>query len=49
LLYARAIAERWSRRIERRCVEDVTTRVICPNRGPDHTMAGLSGSARVVR
>jgi transposase len=37
LLYARAIGERSSRRIERRCVEDVATRVICANRAPDHT------------
>src|SRR4051794_21380633 len=44
LLYARAIGERSSRRIERRCVEDVTTRVICANRGPDHTMAGVFGA-----
>jgi hypothetical protein len=38
LLYAYAIGERSSRRIERRCVEDVATRVICANRAPDHTM-----------
>src|SRR3954449_4006258 len=44
LLYARAIGERSARRIERRCVEDVTTRVICANRGPDHTMAGVFGA-----
>src|SRR3954453_7889693 len=44
LLYARAIGERSSRGIERRCVEDVTTRVICANRGPDHTMAGVFGA-----
>jgi transposase len=37
LLYAYAIGERSSRRIERRCVEDVATRVICANRAPDHT------------
>ncbi|MDQ5834538.1 MAG: transposase, partial [Actinomycetota bacterium] len=36
LLYAYAIGERSSRRIERRCVEDVATRVICANRAPDH-------------
>jgi transposase len=29
LLYAYAIGERSSRRIERRCMEDVATRVIC--------------------
>jgi hypothetical protein len=32
-----AIGERSSRRIERRCVEDVATRVICANQAPDHT------------
>ena len=37
LLYAYAIGERSSRRIERRCVEDVATRVISANRAPDHT------------
>jgi transposase len=37
LLYGCAIGERSSRRIERRCVEDVATRVICANRAPDHT------------
>jgi len=37
LLYAYAIGERSSRRIERRCVEDVATRVICANQRPDHT------------
>ena len=37
LLYCYAIGERSSRRIERRCVEDVATRVICANRAPDHT------------
>src|SRR4051794_20996981 len=37
LLYAYAIGERSSRRIERRCVEDVATRVICANLAPDHT------------
>jgi Transposase domain (DUF772) len=29
--------ERSSRRIERRCLEDVATRVICANQAPDHT------------
>jgi hypothetical protein len=38
LLYAYAIGERSSRRIERRCVEDVAARVICANQQPDHTM-----------
>src|SRR4051812_50158737 len=36
LLYSYAVGERSSRRIERRCVEDVATRVICVNRAPDH-------------
>jgi transposase len=33
LLYCYAIGERSSRRIERRCVEDVAVRVICANQG----------------
>src|SRR4051812_33069090 len=37
LLYGYAIGERSSRRLERRCVEDVATRVICANQRPDHT------------
>src|SRR3954469_21317812 len=37
LLYSYALGERSSRRIERRCVEDVATRVICANQSPDHT------------
>jgi transposase len=37
LLYCYAIGERSSRRIERRCIEDVATRVICANQVPDHT------------
>src|SRR5829696_8302999 len=37
LLYAYAIGERSSRRIERRCREDVAVRVIAANRAPDHT------------
>src|SRR5215212_2105703 len=36
LLYAYAIGERSSRRIERRCLEDVAARVICANLAPDH-------------
>jgi transposase len=36
LLYSYAVGERSSRRIERRCVEDVATRVICANQRPDH-------------
>jgi transposase len=37
LLYGYAIGERSSRRLERRCVEDLATRVICANQVPDHT------------
>ncbi len=37
LLYSYACGERSSRMIERRCSEDVPTRVICANRVPDHT------------
>jgi hypothetical protein len=37
LLYVYAVGERSSRRVERRCVEDVATRVICANQTPDHT------------
>lgn len=37
LLYSYAVGERSSRAIERRCKEDVPTRVICANRAPDHT------------
>src|SRR2546422_9368992 len=36
LTYAYAIGERSSRRIERRCREDVAFRVICANQVPDH-------------
>jgi transposase len=36
LLYAYAVGERSSRRIERRCCEDIAFRVICANRVPDH-------------
>ena len=36
-LYGYAVGERSSRRLERRCVEDVATRVICANQAPDHT------------
>jgi transposase len=60
LLYAYAIGERSSRRIERRCVEDVATRVICANRAPDPTtiarfrqrletaLAGLFGEVLIL-
>jgi transposase len=60
LLYAYALGERSSRRIERRCVEDVATRVICANQAPDHTtvarfrqrhetaLAGLFGEVLVL-
>jgi transposase len=37
MLYSYACGERSSRAIERRCGEDVPTRVICANRVPDHT------------
>src|ERR687891_811780 len=37
LLYGYAVGERSSRQLERRCVEDVATRVICANQAPDHT------------
>lgn len=37
LLYAYCVGERSSRRIERRCTEDVAFRVICANQAPDHT------------
>jgi transposase len=37
LVYAYCVGERSSRRIERRCVEDVAFRVIAANRAPDHT------------
>jgi transposase len=37
LMYCYAVGERSSRRIERRCVEDVAVRVIAANQIPDHT------------
>lgn len=37
LLYVYAIGERFSRRVERRCLEDVAVRVIAANQAPDHT------------
>jgi transposase len=37
LLYSYSCGERSARVIERRCREDVPTRVICSNRVPDHT------------
>jgi transposase len=37
LLYSYALGQRSSRVIERRCREDVPTRVICANQAPDHT------------
>jgi transposase len=36
LVYAYAVGERSSRRIERRCVEDVAFRVAAANQAPDH-------------
>src|SRR3954466_7205427 len=55
LLYCYAIGERSSRRIERRCIEDVATRVICANQAPrshdDRALrpASRDGAGRVVR
>src|SRR5580693_4844361 len=37
LLYSYSCGEWSSRAIERRCREDVPTRVVCANRVPDHT------------
>ncbi|HYT79796.1 MAG TPA: transposase [Actinomycetota bacterium] len=37
LLYAYCVGERSSRKIERRCEEDIAFRVICGNNSPDHT------------
>jgi transposase len=37
LLYSYAVGERSSRKIERRCAEDVAFRVIAANQAPDHT------------
>ena len=37
LVYVYAIGERSSRRIERRCHEDVAVRVVTANQAPDHT------------
>src|SRR3954451_21679116 len=36
LLYCYAISDPSSRRLERRCIEDVATRVICAYEAPDH-------------
>jgi hypothetical protein len=47
LVYAYCVGERSSRRIERRCVEDVAFRVIAANRAPDHTtISPLSAAVR---
>ena len=47
LLYSYAVGERSSRRIERRCVEDVATRVICANqRAGSHDDRALSPAPR---
>ena len=43
LLYGYAVGERSSRRLERRCIEDVATRVICANQSPDHTTIARFG------
>ncbi len=45
LLYAYAISERSSRRIERRCHDDVAVRVITANRAPDQRPSRGSASA----
>jgi transposase len=37
LLYAYCVGERSSRRIERRCSEDIAFRVLAANRVPDHS------------
>jgi transposase len=37
IVYAYCVGERSSRRVERRCVEDVAFRVIAANRAPDHS------------
>lgn len=37
VVYSYSVGERSSRRIERRCVEDVAFRVIAANQAPDHT------------
>jgi len=59
-VYAYAVGERSSRRIERRCHEDVAFRVIAANRAPDHAtvarfrvrhaerLAGLFGDVLVL-
>src|SRR5919197_2506394 len=49
LLYSYAIGERSSRRIERRCVEDVATRVICANQALDHTTIARFGQRHETR
>src|SRR5215208_2402431 len=46
LLYAYAIGVRSSRRIERRCVEDVATRVICAIRRPITARSRLPSAPR---
>jgi transposase len=43
LMYAYAIGERSSRRIERRCREDVALRVITANQVPDHATVARFG------
>jgi transposase len=43
LVYAYAIGERSSRRIERRCHDDVAVRVITVNQAPDHTRIARFG------
>ena len=43
IVYAYAIGERSSRRIERRCREDVAFRVITANQAPDHATIARFG------
>src|SRR3712207_2993950 len=48
LLYSYAVGERSSRRIERRCVEDVATRVICAKPRPrSHDDRAVPPASRV--
>lgn len=47
LVYAYAIGERSSRRIERRCVEDVGFRVLAANQVPDHATIARFRAAHV--
>lgn len=48
LVYAYCSGERSSRRIERRCVEDVAYRVVCANQSPDHATIARFRAAHQV-